>query len=469
MARPGLEEDRSPGNQSQISPFDDSKNPFERDEDEEDMVSSFQDISNIDMDEFELLTIPTPKNSACSFSLPPASPQDFRTCIATPRLQHLSSKSCHSIRRLGLDPASTTPESPQVKADNIVIVSDVPKGHAVGCDIMAPGLSFHQAPTFHHPFHGVHFAWVAQEKGRSGFFFFTDPLLRDGSTKILQWNQYAKTLGPHGVKVLEKDIVASARAKMSKLSRESLGPDDWERARIWAMMSSHITSYTLRMITHKSSDNWRVQYDDPIRDPSQPRQKFLDSNTSFGFSNNMLSLRFAQLAYTAHESVSVPASDTTKLIEDFLDTHPEMSPDDLVGEMQFLFVAGAVADNALCFDLWAKMARAIVLHSFGLPENRPSLAQALFVTLGAQLAYHDYVDGERLKRLDSIKTGLRDAIIVYKMRLTETCLMAKCQSEVHMSLGDAFSEMENWGGLKIWRRAAWPVRQGAEFRRHELR
>jgi hypothetical protein len=433
--------------QPESFPFEDpSENPFKHEADEEE-VSLIQHASEGSTTENdEPASMSTKK--ACSFT----SAEDHGTCVRPRHLRHTSSTSCRSIRLLGLDPAARTPVNIQVNADNLIIIADVPKGHAVGCDIMTPRFTFEQAPAFDHPFHGVHFAWVAREptdERRSGFFFFTEPPPRAGSTQVLQWNQYAETLGGHGVKVVEKDIAASARAKMHKLAREPLSPVEWERARVWAIMTSHITQTMLKKITHKSADNWRVQSNDPIWDPGHPDFKFHDTNEFFRFSNNELSLRFAKLACMAHDSVSVPASDTTLLIEAFFDSHPDHGPEDLIAEIQFLFVAGAIADNALCFDLWAKMAKAIILHSFGLPEKRPRLAQSLFVTLGAQFTYHDHVSGERLGRLDKIKESLREAIIVYKMRLTETCLMAKCQSKTHVSLGEAFSEMENWLGSRF--------------------
>lgn len=367
-----------------------------------------------------------------------------------------SSTSCQSIRLLGLDPAAPSGQThlrPPDIAANLIILVDAPKGATLGCDILKPRFNPHRHALFNHACHSLHFAWVAPgdaSHGRIGFFFFNQPT-RNGSTKVLQWNPYNNTLGPYAIRSLEGSLIDAVHSRMSGGASRRLTREDWEKVPVWTAMTSSLTRATLANIVSVSEDNWRVSSSDPIRDPAHPDLDLyggLERHRASPYVQE-LSFRFAKMICAAYDKISMPSSDTTAVLQEYMEAHPELRTTDLIAEMQFLFIAGAIADNKPCFDLWVKMAKAVVLHSFRLPETFPCLAGSLFTTLAAQLAYHDYVDGERFGRLTSISEGLREAICVYKMRLADLCLLPGCQSEKHKFLARAFSQVENWFGSRF--------------------
>ncbi|KAI0480629.1 A1 cistron-splicing factor [Xylariaceae sp. FL0804] len=109
---------------------------------------------------------------------------------------------------------------------------------------------------------------------------------------------------------------------------------------------------------------------------------------------------------------------------------------DLVGELQFAFLAGAHLGNLSCLEQWWFLAATVAFRAHGLATARPRLARALVTALHAQL-----VHGERgldlgggsgggggggglLEAMPDRARQLQRALTTYRARLVEAGLLA---------------------------------------------
>lgn len=384
-----------------------------------------------------------------------ASEESALSCPQTPcrASSNHSQESNEPVGLIGPGPvrAPVLPDDLSSKLDhNLIFLADCHWGHAFGCDLKEPLFFSRQTRGLYHSHHGLHFVWTSRfssDSPRSGFFFFTKPS-HNGSLKILQWNDYVDTLGPHAVVAEERDLLAHAPVICKKPEQTPAEMvEDSRRAYIWTMMTYRITPEVLSRIISPTPSDWKLKSSDPIGDAAD-RHCRLDAERqlSIAFHGNQLTFAFADKTISLHNHGSVDHQDTTELLLKFIDGHERWTTEVLLAEFQFLFVAGVFGGNDSCMELWLKMVQSIVLGTFSLPRERPVFALDLLVCFGHQLRLENFDPGRILNEDTDFKTKIRQALVIYKMRLTDTCLSDRCQSQTHASIAMAFSDIEQWFG-----------------------
>lgn len=263
---------------------------------------------------------------------------------------------------------------------DVILVTDLPEGYAFGCDTMAhvgfgdpccgirgipPGVHFVWASpkTRRHPRSGC---WVISSRGKQNIY-------------VLQWNQYTQKLGHHASsyeKRVYRESIGEHTIPLFQYScpvpgSDQLGPrttpcipDAYiEPATVWSRITNYITPALLHRVTGRSDGDWSIHSDHRVQDISETRGATGLRRMSFTMCGGDLSLTFARLAQEArlkHERKAVKARKTKIRINGHiahlvssLGEQPGVGPtdSDLAGEFQFLFIAGALANNDDCLEL----------------------------------------------------------------------------------------------------------------------
>lgn len=169
-----------------------------------------------------------------------------------------------------------------------------------------------------------------------------------------------------------------------------------------------------------------------------------------------LNFSFAQLTRDFDISGGDPSVDSTAYLEKLLVSKKprHIGRATLLGELQLAFIAGVVADNAACLELWWDMVCILVLRTFLLVAERPSEASDLLRVFGHQLAFADRVEGVGCdiwtKLPPEASQELCRLLTNYKLRLTRLSLKMGAEGSQDVRLvGDAFSLIERWIGKRF--------------------
>ncbi|KIH92704.1 aar2 domain containing protein [Sporothrix brasiliensis 5110] len=184
------------------------------------------------------------------------------------------------------------------------------------------------------------------------------------------------------------------------------------------------------------------------------------------------------------------ASDTTDRIIAVLE-HSFPSPDDsttvthlddndLIGELQFVFLTGTLLSNLSCLEQWWHLVLKIFLRAQGLVSRRPSLCRSFIQTLHSQFSYLErYVSGgflgytlartagQSITTVDADAGGagifeakpqgaarLQASLTDFKRHLNETLLgLGKAASPEEAAVGEAFASLE----ASLWK-YGWDLR-----------
>ncbi|KAL2760921.1 hypothetical protein ACRALDRAFT_1066667 [Sodiomyces alcalophilus JCM 7366] len=269
-------------------------------------------------------------------------------------------------------------------AEDIILITDLPEGYTVGCDTMAHVGFGDQCCGIRGVPPGFHFVWATPKiwgSPRSGCWVYSSH--EKQSVHVMQWNQYTQTLGHHASayeRRLYRESIGKHNIPLFQYSCPAPASDHWdartitprapeayasdtEPATIWSCITSCISEPLLRSVTSRSDCDWGVHSDHRVRDISEIRggmgQRRI-SATICGSDLSFASARVARGAPLEQEGkaektgkVEMEANDSTAHLVSFLREQPDAGKGDsnLVGEFQFLFIAGVLANNDDCLEL----------------------------------------------------------------------------------------------------------------------
>jgi A1 cistron-splicing factor AAR2 len=405
-----------------------------------------------------------------------------------PRISHSSSLSREILMKpLPDDPPPLEAEDPDgigAGAGDVVLILDLPPNFTVGYDSVSFTTRNFRGVRDIPP--GAHFFWASETEAsttRTGFWVLSTA--GTPQVHIVQWDKFNEVLGepasqaeariqreniralypvltPYQYRASNANPIGSSRAKSP-----SPEPVFAKNTNIWQQLTCCVSETMLSRVTGRGQGSWAVQTTDRVKGALVlPAELELDKRVPNVVAVTELNFTFSQAAKTFNlESVGAArteqANDATGYIISLLDASG-VSEDDVVGELQFAFIAGMHLGNESCVQQWWHMLLRLILRAQNLTLQRPRLSRLLLQTITAQLVYNDrYLDGSildygpsSLSSSVSAKDDLRLALIVYKRRLNELLLALHTRAtEPQVAVGKAFSELEAW----VWK-LGWDIR-----------
>ncbi|ROT42073.1 hypothetical protein SODALDRAFT_6612 [Sodiomyces alkalinus F11] len=285
--------------------------------------------------------------------------------------ENINDLQCRSSPVSPEEPQPTKIHEDDALAQDILLITDLPEGYTVGCDTMTHVGFGDQCFGIRGIPPGFHFVWATPRiRGypRCGCWVISSG--KKQNIHVLQWNQYTQTLGRHVSRYERRLYRESIREhKISLFHYHCPTPaSDYsgatEPATIWSRITSCISEPLLHRVVSRRDRDWRVHSDHPVRDISEPRGGAGQRRMSRTMCGGDLSFALARLARETHieqektadktGNVEMEPNDSTVHLVSFLSDQANggaAGDSDLAGEFQFLFIAGALANNDDCLEL----------------------------------------------------------------------------------------------------------------------
>ena len=376
-----------------------------------------------------------------------------------------------------LPPAPPPPDGEDIQeplGGDVALVLDLPAKFTVGVDEAA-----FSAKTFQgvrNISSGAHFLWVSETEAssmRSGVWFLSNPETKE-HIHVVQWDRYNGVLNeplqteariqrasvgtmfaelpPLGA-LIEQMQAATAPVKGLPLGAKN-GVVRWDK------LTSCVSESVLTRVTGCPTSPWQFHTTDRVRGSSiLPAEIELEKHVSV-VAVSELNFHFSQTDKTYNVS-SVGAArteaavDATQYIQQAIEgkklpsgnrasspSSGPVSPEDLVGELQLVFLLGMHLGNESCVHQWWHAILTIFLRAPNLAVRLPNLCLGLIETLTAQLAYDaSRLDGSVFEFGADYAETLRLSLIVYKRRLHDLLPHAG-EDERETSILKAFARLE---------------------------
>ncbi|KAH7308082.1 AAR2 protein-domain-containing protein [Stachybotrys elegans] len=310
---------------------------------------------------------------------------------------------------------------------DVVLILDLPEIFTVGYD----SISFtakHFGGVRDVPA-GAHFFWVSHPDGlspRSGFWIQSTG---NDRVHVVQWDRYNE--------MLCDPIIAEARYRLipyryPTATASHVGPvkasGTFTNLDMWRQLTLAITEPVLNKILAQNGGCWIVHTADRVSGSIRlPGELALDRALSKStIQNHELQFVFTQTAKTfstenTGRDRTLEATDSTPYIQAAIDqSGRRITPEQMLGELQFSFLMGMHLGNDSCIQQWWYMVLKLVLRAYLLPAREPALASALLRTLAAQLKYNaECFDGSIFDNNETKAHEFRIALTIYKRRLEE--------------------------------------------------
>ncbi|PHH71743.1 hypothetical protein CDD82_6347 [Ophiocordyceps australis] len=342
-------------------------------------------------------------------------------------VDHVVDAEMEEPRRV-LTPPSVSATDPMVHdlgGGDVCIALDIPQFAPVGYDLFQCSVNkFHGVRDIPH---GTHFFWAAHPDAthcRSGFFVVNTK--SQDRTHVGQWSKWTDSFVPP-IRAIRRWQGQSVKDSFYSLPSYHNPPSDslsqrlyqadmaHSLAGLWQDMSNCISARLLnRMLSDQElGDGWNLHtLDNPdgpytklvVEDQRQPKP-FLQAH----------SLRFCFPRRTPGTYL-----DASSYIVSWLHQGPDdrwtFTEEDIVGELQFVYIMAAFLHNQSCAQHWWLLVP-ILLRGRRLHISRPSLASRLISTIAAQLTHCSKSGNESLLFKNAHRTlHLRIAIANYRRR-----------------------------------------------------
>ncbi|KAH6603596.1 hypothetical protein Trco_008371 [Trichoderma cornu-damae] len=348
---------------------------------------------------------------------------------------------------------------------DVLLVLDLPQVYLVGCD----AVSF----TARH-FGGIrdipagpHFFWLTHPDSgavRTGFWIVSSGTHR---VHVLQWDRFSEAMlepsraeariqaenlqGFHD-KLVPYHDPASVGSEPRGLEA-SAGRASNERFAMWKRLSGSITERVLDRVTGQRASGWLVDTTDRVKGAVLLAAEM---ELERRFSNHTLQSRELNFSFSQHAKTysadalgadrTLAATDATPYMMSVMSAPDrELSEDDVVGELQLAYIAGAHLGNDACIQQWWHMLLRLILKAHLLPEHRPVLAAKLLQAVAAQLQYgSEWLDESILDYGGPNAHELRLALIIYKRRLDEVLQgLGSLATGDQLTVGTSFAKVES--------------------------
>lgn len=368
---------------------------------------------------------------------------------------------------------------------------------------------------------------------RCGYWFVTAAAATGSSSsstvRVKQWDKFNEVLAAPASNFEARDYTANVARLYPQLAPygdlfSSSGGDDDDPRRLWRQLTTCITEPLLARVTGKAlstTNNGAAAAaageflvdtaDGAAGEFSQPASSASDKNkrstplyqTLVGTGELHFLFPEGDVDIAALQQHGDP--DTTADIVRLLETPGTglVGFDDLLGELQFVFLTGLHLSNLSCVEQWWHLVLKVLLRAHALVLERPGWCRDFFALLKAQMEYNEkYIvgvaapggsaedeqqdmtvwgeyggggsgggmGGAATSILDMVpgnKRRLREALTLYKRRMNELLLGVACgegsdafEREVK-GAGAAFKELEAW----FWR-VGWDLRSDWVHKRH---
>ncbi|KAI0200480.1 A1 cistron-splicing factor [Astrocystis sublimbata] len=393
-------------------------------------------------------------------------------------------------------------EDPNVDAEisspngrDAFILHGLPAYFTIGCDTIA-FTSANQFPGFRDFPSGVHLIWIAPSGSmstRSGYWMFTpeegeeEEDTKSGRVHLKHWDVYDEVLVDvfdeemnEEVKEIQKESLeqnfanlypygihtAEAVSARNNALTEQYGlPSDLLGDRnIWYQLTFAINQELLTRITGEARNNWNVTTSDSVAGETvSAEETSLYSNRRPGLQFIFpMNARLINPLATGSERTRQALDPSGWVIEKLEDAASGYEPDDLTGEFQFAFLAGAHLANLSCAAQWFYLAIELVFRSYSLATDRPQQARSLIQVFHAQLLYNDrYLEGDIFELMPKHAHELRLALTTYKARLDEKLLALGDSATLEQkAVAIAFSSLQSWLPRLGWELGSDYVRSG---------
>ncbi|KAI0840653.1 hypothetical protein F5Y06DRAFT_263295 [Hypoxylon sp. FL0890] len=389
---------------------------------------------------------------------------------------------------LAPDTPLTTPDAMEPPSESrhalptggdVLILDDLPANFTVGCDTMSFSTK-KSFPGFRDIPPGAHLIWVAPSEmtsTRSAYWIVT-PEREEGEQAevyVKQWDKFNEVLSDpasHAEERFQKERLEQIYDSLSPYqfraaTSGTLLPPPRQEAEhlpsflsnetIWFQLTSAIHAGLLNRITGQTQRSWQVTTTDRVAgDESMAEEARL-----YATSKSQLRFTFPMdaplISSTAEGSQRTrQALDPTSFVLETLENSTDgRQPEDLVGELSFVFLTGMHLGNFSCLDQWWFYVNKVIFRCFDLATERPQLALQLIQTFHAQLVYNDrYLEGDILEMMPDNAKMLQKTLVTYKARLNEKLLaLGEYITPRQHAVGEAFASLESW----LWR-LGWDLR-----------
>ncbi|PHH60850.1 hypothetical protein CDD81_1097 [Ophiocordyceps australis] len=345
--------------------------------------------------------------------------------LGTLRLvDHVVDAEMEEPRRV-LTPPRSDPMVHDLGGGDVCIALDIPQFAPVGYDLFQ--CSVNKFDGVREMPHGTHFFWAAHPDAthcRSGFFVVNTK--SQHRTHVGQWSKWTDSFVPP-IRAIRRWQGQSVKDSFYSLPSYYNPPSDKPSQRLqqaekahslaslWQDMSNCISARLLnRMLSDQElGDGWNLHtLDNPdgpfgkliVEDQRQPRPFLQAHSLRFCFPRRTRGMYF----------------DASSYIVSWLHQGPDdrwtLTEDDIIGELQFVYIMAAFLHNQSCAQHWWLLVP-ILLRGRRLHITRPSLASRLVSTIAAQLTHCSKSGNESLLLKNAHKTlHLRIAIANYRRR-----------------------------------------------------
>ncbi|KAM4062308.1 AAR2 protein [Hirsutella rhossiliensis] len=365
-------------------------------------------------------------------------------------------------------PQTKQPASPRnamlhaMGGGDIVLVLHLPEAYTIGYDTISFSakhfIGIRSLPA------GPHFFWASNSAAtsvRSGFWIMSSGVNR---VHVVQWHRYNEVFvrptrtetriqAENVDKIFDqlpqyRDPTALGRAggEMSPFKIQT-------NINLWRELTCSLDQTILDRIMAEQEEGWNVHTCDRVKGSLRlPGDMDLDRRLAHPvFQSHELKFSFEQQTRTYSLALvgrarTRDARDSTSHIISWMTDAPtkRLSEDDIVGELQFAYVAGVYMGNNACIQQWWYMVLRLFLRAYRLVLRRPQLAAALLRTIAGQLAHSiGWVDESILDYSEANARKLRVALIIYRRRMKELILGTSRDANVdRASVSVAFSRLE---------------------------
>jgi len=372
-----------------------------------------------------------------------------------------------------MDPALPSPRlvPPCLTHGDVFRLLDFPGEFIVGHDVTTMTTSeslqgFRDIPP------GVHFLWVQKPdpSPRCGYWYLTRVPC---CVRVKQWDKFNEVLGDAASQYEARDQEANIESVYSSLVPYNLSGTQTPTTAspgitpttLWCELTDAISTSFLDRVTGKwGVGEWFVDTTDCVKGDSrlpggittasEAYRTVVGNELQFLFSQDLQDIRILD-----RDATGLSTTDTTDRVLALLNSPSDSVPEeDVVAELQFTFITGIHLGNTACLEQWWKLVLKILLRSFRLVLQRPTLCRWLLRTLHTQLRYTDnHVesfqgdDSLLFRTLPRSKTLLREALAEYKRKLNSLLLdLGGAITQDQQAIGHAFENLEAWLWKHRW-------------------
>jgi len=196
---------------------------------------------------------------------------------------------------------------------------------------------------------------------------------------------------------------------------------------MWNRLTSCISEKLLNRLTGQHRGDWFVSTVDKVRGVALiPAEIELENRISTSLQGRDLNFIFSQTAktYSAAGVGSLRTQEATDashhIVSTLTDPEKALGEDDFIGEFQFAYIVGTHLGNDACLQQWWYMLLKLILRSYSLITDRPTLVEVLLLSSAAQINHSlKHLETSVFDYSERQSRDLRLALTIYKRRLQE--------------------------------------------------